>query len=80
MDGQCRKVNKIWFYGVGNTSKFTKDFVKDYNKDSDKEHFLEVDTQYPKKLRNLDNVSPFLPERMETANLETLVANLHDKE
>ena len=48
MDGQYRKVNKIWFYGVGNTSKFTKDFVKDYNKDSDKEHFLKLILNIPR--------------------------------
>ena len=37
--------------------------MKSYNEESDKGHFLEVDIQYPEKLHELHNHSPFLPEK-----------------
>ena len=39
--------------------------------------FIETDIQHPKKLPELHNDIPFLPERMK---IEKPVANLHDRE
>ena len=41
-------VNK--FECIKDTFQFNEDFIKNYNEESDKEHFLEVDVQYPKTL------------------------------
>ena len=49
------------------------------NHEERKEHFFEVDTEYPKKLHELHNDLPFLPERNNIEKVEKLVANLHDK-
>ena len=49
------------------------------NHEKRKERFLEVDTEYPKKLHELPNDLPFLPERNNIEKVEKLVANLHDK-
>ena len=54
-------------------------FIKNYNEESDKGCFLEVDVQYLEKIHNLDSVSPFLPQRMNTEKLERFVANSHNK-
>ena len=55
-------VNKFeWFK---DTPQFNEDFIKNYNEESDEGYFLEVDIQYPEKLRELHNDLPFLPERM----------------
>ena len=62
-----------------NTSQFHEDFIKNYNEESDKEYFLEVDVQFLEKLHDLHNDLPFLPEKMNTEKVESLVANLHDK-
>ena len=61
---------------MGNVTKFSEDFIKSYNEENDEGYFLEVDVQYFKKLHELLNDLPFLPERMK---IEKLVANLHDK-
>ena len=39
----------------------------------------EVDVQYLKKLHELHNDIPFLPERMKIEKVAKLVATLHDK-
>ena len=52
---------------------------KNYNEESDKVYFFEVDDQYTKKLYELHDDLPFLPERMKTEKVGKLVANLHDK-
>ena len=67
--------NFIW---VENKTHFSKVIIEIYNKDSDEGYFLEVDVQYPKKLLNLHNDLPFLPERMKIEKVEKLLANLHD--
>ena len=55
-------VNK--FEWIEDNSQFDEDFIKNYNEESDEGYFLEVDIQYPEKLRELHNDLPFLPERM----------------
>ena len=55
-------VNK--FEWIEDNSQFDEDFIKNYNEESDEGYFLEVDVQYPEKLRELHNDLPFLPERM----------------
>ena len=49
------------------------------NEESDEGYFLEVDVQYLKKLHELHNDLPFLPERMKTEIFKKLVANLYDE-
>ena len=41
--------------------------------------FFEVDVQNTKKLHELHNDLPFLPERIKIEKVKKLVANLHDK-
>ena len=54
-------------------------FIKYYNEESDEGYFLEVDVQYPEKLHELHNDSPFLSEKMKIEKIEKFVINLHDK-
>ena len=37
------------FEWVEELSQFNEDFIKNYDEDSNKEYFLEVDVEYPKK-------------------------------
>ena len=67
------------FEWIKDTSQFNEDFIKNYNEESDEGYFLEVDVQYLKKLHELHNDLPFLPERMKIGRVEKLVANLRDK-
>ena len=60
------------FGWIKRPSQFNEDFRKNYNEESDEEYFLEVDVQYPRKLHNLHNDLPFLPERMKTEKLKSL--------
>ena len=48
-------------------------------KNSDEEYFREVDVQYRKKLYELHNFLPFLPEGMKIEKVEKLVTNLYDE-
>ena len=66
------------FKWVKNTSQFSKDFIKNNKEGSDKEYFLELDVQYPKKTYDINNDLTFFPERMKIGKVEKLVANLHD--
>ena len=70
-------VNK--FRWIGNTSQFNWDFKKDYKEESDEEYFRQVDAEYPKKIQELHNDLPFLPEKMKIEKSEKLVINLHNK-
>ena len=45
----------------------------------DEVQFFEFDVQYPKKLCDLHNDLPFLPERIKIESIEKLVAKFHDK-
>ena len=56
------------------TSQFNEDFMKNYNQETDEGHFIEVDVQYLKKLHELHNDLPFLPERMKFEKIEKIAA------
>ena len=59
---------------------FTKEFIKNYDENGDKEYILEVDVEYPKKVRSVHSDLPFLPERMKINKCEKLVCNTRNKE
>ena len=67
------------FEWIEDTSQLNEDFIKKYNEESDDGYFFEVDVQYPKKLHELHNDLPFLPERMKLKKVAKLVTNLNDK-
>ena len=69
-------VNK--FEWIKDTCQFNEDFIN-YNEESNEGYFLEVDVQYPEKLRKLHNDLTFLPERMKLDKVEKILANLYDK-
>ena len=60
-------------------SKFNEEFIKNYDENSDKGYILEVDVEFLKKLHNLQNDLPFLPERMKIQKCNKLVCSLYDK-
>ena len=62
-----------WEYEL---SRFNERFIKNYNEDSDIGYFLEVDVEYPKKLFNLHNGLPFLPERKKVFDLHKYLSSL----
>ena len=65
---------------VNDISGINEKFVKSYyKKNSDKGYILEVDVDYPSKLRKLHSDMPFLPERMKIDKTQKLVCNLCDK-
>ena len=47
------------FKSVENKSQFSKNFIENCNEDKGEGYFLEVDVQYPGKLRKLHNNLPF---------------------
>ena len=51
------------FEWIKNTSQFNEDFIKNYNEESREEYFFETDVQYLKKLHELQNGLPILPEK-----------------
>ena len=51
------------FEWIKDTSQFNEDFIKNYNEESSEEYFFETDVQYLKKLHELQNGLPFLPEK-----------------
>ena len=67
------------FERIKDTPQFNEDFLNNYNEKSDEGYFLEVDVQYPEKLRELHNDLLFLPERTKLERVEKLVTNLHNK-
>ena len=68
------------FKWVNDISRRNEKFVKSYDKkNSEKGYILEVDVDYPSKLRNLHSDMPFLPERMKIDRTQKLVCNLRDK-
>ena len=62
------------FEWVKDTYQFSKDFIKKYNEESDKGYFLEVDIPDLKKLHEIHNDLPFLPERIKIEKVEMLVS------
>ena len=76
---QCWDVNNL--YGlftmlqkwIEGTSQFNKDLIKNYNEESDKRCLLEVDVQYLKKIHELHDDLPFLPERIKIEKVEKLI-------
>ena len=52
----------------------TKSLSKNYDKNSNKRCILEVDIEYLKKLHNLHDNLPFLPERIKLKNATILYA------
>ena len=68
------------FKWVKELSKFNESFIKGYDENSDKENFLEVDVEYPKKLFNLHKDLPFLPERKKNEKCNKHVCDMQDKE
>ena len=61
-------------------SMFTEEFIKNYDENRDEGYILEVDVEYPKKLRSMHSNLPFLPERMKINKCEKLVCNTRNKE
>ena len=68
------------FRWVHVVSRFNEDFIKNYNENSDAGYFLEVDTEYPKKLFSSNKELPFLPERKTLEKVEKLGCSIEDKE
>ena len=58
-----QKLSVSNFEWIKDTSQFNEDFIKNYNEESDEGYFLEGDVQYSKKLHELHNDLPFLPEK-----------------
>ena len=67
------------FEQIKNTSQINEDFVKNYNEESDEGYFLKFDVQHLKKLHELHNDLPFLPERIKIEKVEKTVGDLHNK-
>ena len=65
---------------IDDLSMFTEEFIKNYDENGDKRYILEVDVEYPEKLRMLHSDLPFLPERMKINKCEKLVCNTRNKE
>ena len=59
--------------------RFNEDFIKNYNEENYEGYFLEVDVQYSKRLHELFNDLPILPNRMKTEKFGKIVTNLYDK-
>ena len=64
---------------VRNVSKTEEGFMKHCDEDGDFGYLLEVDIERPRKLHDLHNDLPFLPERMKINKCNKLVCNLYDK-
>ena len=67
------------FEGIKDTSQLNEDFIKNCSEESDEGCLIKSDAQYLKKLHELNNILPFLPERMKTEKVENLLANSDDK-
>ena len=59
-----QKLSINYLEWIEDTSQFNKDFVENYNEESDAGYFLENDAHYLKKLHDLHNDLPILPEEM----------------
>ena len=72
MSGKLPVNNFEW---IEDTSSFNEDFIKNYNGESDEGDSLEVDIQYPEKIRELRNDLPFLSEIIKFKKFGKFVAN-----
>ena len=72
--GSVTKAAGNGFKWIEDLSKFDEGFIKYYNEKSKEGYFLEVNVQHPEELHDLNT-----PERMQIEKVETLFANLHDK-
>ena len=63
-------VNGFKWVEKSKLSIFNEIFIKNYDENSDKGYFLEVDTDYPKKLFDLHKDLPFLPERKKVNKID----------
>ena len=72
-------LNTWCFMGAENASQFNVDLIKCWNEGSDEGYFLEVNAPYLKRLHDLHNDIPFLPERMKIEKVIKLGVNFHDK-
>ena len=68
------------FKWLDNLSMFTEEFIKNYDENGDKGYILDVDVEYPEKLRSMYSDLPFLPETMKINKCEKLVCNIRNKE
>ena len=71
-----QKLPRNGFKWVKNLLQFNESFIKGYNKNSDREYFLEVDIEYPKKLFNLHKDLSFLPERKKIEKSKKLICGI----
>ena len=80
LDAMSQKLPVNGFKLVKNLSKFKEILIRNYNENSDKEYFLEVDADYPKKLFDLHKDLSFSPERKIVNKIEKLICDIEDKE
>ena len=62
-----------------NCQNLMKSLQKNYDENNDIGYIPEVDFEYPRRLQNLRNDLPFLPERMKIKKCNKLLCNLYDK-
>ena len=55
--------------------RYFRSFIKSYNEESDEGYFVEADVQYSKKLNDLHNDFPFLPERIKIEKVDKRIAS-----
>ena len=78
--GNVSKINGKKILLRFNGIVFNEKYMKNNVKDSDIRYILVEDVQYPKKLHNLQNDLPFLPERMKIKKFHKFVCNLYNKD
>ena len=67
------------FKWVEDFSEFDEGFIKSYNQKSREGNFFKVDVEYSKKLHELHNDLPFIPEGINIEKVKKLVANFSRK-
>ena len=55
----CKRLPVRNFKWLDNLSMFTEEFMNNYDENGDKGYILEVDVEYPKKLRSVHSDLPF---------------------
>ena len=72
-------VNGFTWLDSNEINEINEEFIKNYNENDNRDYIFEVDVKYPKRLHELHNDLPFLPERMEINNCKNLICNLPNK-